>query len=186
MIRADLGIDHAPDVHASDLGLHAFFDSSEVGVVEFDLVTGKCSRANVRFEEIVGTPAGGWRKKSFADHVHSEDVARLRAGLERIRSRASASVSKEIRVLGKRGRVVWIDLLATELTVQSDQPRLAIALLRDISGRKQRELNAAFVAEVQSLLVETRNPEETLRRVETKIAEQFGARTADFIRVDPD
>lgn len=105
---------------------------------------GRLLRTNDALCRLLGRPASGMRRHSFADLVHPEDIGTL------LRTSAEGGRA-ELRLARRDGSWVWVSLRNSVVADTSDGPRLLLTHVEDIEERKSRELALAHRASHDSL-----------------------------------
>ncbi|MFJ4920933.1 diguanylate cyclase CdgB [Streptomyces sp. NPDC088725] len=105
---------------------------------------GRLLRTNDALCRLLGRPASGMRRYSFADLVHPEDIGTL--------LRTSAEGGRAELRLGRRdGTFVWVSLRNSVVADTTDGPRFLLTHVEDIEERKRHELALAHRASHDSL-----------------------------------
>lgn len=113
--------------------------SSVDGVVwEADAESGRYLFVSQAAERVLGLPMEDWLEMDFRSrHIHPEDRNMVEVFYRDVGGRGNAR-EIEYRMVGKDGRVVWVQDLVTVSMEQSD-PHVVRGLLLDITHRKQVE-----------------------------------------------
>ncbi|UQA62753.1 PAS domain S-box protein [Polyangium aurulentum] len=124
----------------------ATFENAAVGIAHLALdgrwlfVNQKlCDILEYSREELVGRP--------FDEPSHPDDRAQIRAELERMKSGETSGFALEKRYFRKDGQLVWVNLTAAMQRDADGRPELVIAVIEDISGRKQASATARVARE---------------------------------------
>ncbi len=87
--------------------------------------------------------------------------------------------------------ILWPDgqrrnLLASSVPIRDPQGRIvgAMAMFQDVTGRKRRESNASFLADLSQDLARAQPPEEMMRTTGAKMKEHFGVNRVVLAEVD--
>ena len=126
----------------SEEQFRASFEISTVGMAQADPITGRLLRVNQHYCEMTGYSEAELLQLSIRDITHPEDRA---ADFERFQRLGRGEVSEywaEKRYLRKDGRVIWVAATANLVRNASGQPMRTVAVIIDITDRKQTE--AAF------------------------------------------
>jgi PAS domain S-box-containing protein len=126
------------ELDESEERFRATFEQAAVGITH-NAPDGSWLRVNQRFCDIVGYSREELLQKAFQDITHPED---LDADLEQKRRLLAGEIdtySMEKRYIRKDGSVVWINLTVSLVRALSGEPSYFIAVIEDITERKQAE-----------------------------------------------
>jgi PAS domain S-box-containing protein len=136
-------ITHRTEVEAalreSEERFRATFEQAAAGMGHTTL-EGQYVRVNQRLCDIVGYTREELLVRSFQDITHPDDRDLDLLAKRRQLSGEIQTVAREKRYLHKNGSVVWVDLTVSILREQSGEPKYLIAVVQDITARKQLEL----------------------------------------------
>ncbi len=140
------------------------FEEAAIGMALMDL-TGHLLDANPAFLNMLGYNKSEVIRKSFKDFIHPEDI-RISARLFRELGEGKRdSYSRENRYLHKENRGVWGQVTVSVLRGAGGVPQFAIAMIADITDRKQAEEDIrTYQEQLQSLASELSLTEERERR----------------------
>lgn len=127
----------------SEERFRATFEQAAVGIAHVAL-DGTFLRVNERFCEIAGRPRDELRGMTFQEIIHPDD---LDAGLARARALIDGTVrsdSIERRHVRGDGSIVWVHLTESIVRDPGGSPKYFIAVVEDITRR--REIEAALAA----------------------------------------
>ncbi|MCL1473744.1 PAS domain S-box protein [Argonema antarcticum] len=113
------------------------FEQAAIGICHWGL-NGEFIKVNQRFCDIVGYTEAELLKLSFEDITHPDDMA----DLTQFRSLIAGEIptySMEKRYLTPLGRIVWVNLTVSVVRSLAGEPKYEIAVIQDISDRKQAE-----------------------------------------------
>jgi len=133
---------------ASERNFRSFFELASVGVAQVDAHSGRFLRINQRYGEITGYLEEEMRQFTYRDITFAEDLGiddQQRRDLVEGKIR---EFTVEKRYLRKDGRVVWVILSVSALWNEGEKPATSLAIIRDISKRKQAEEALVFAAKV--------------------------------------
>ena len=136
LLRAQVS-DHAR--RESDERFRALFNQASVGVAQLDSITGRFLRVNQRYADIVGYTVAEMVGKDFQTLTHPDDLAANLEQLERLRRGDVPEYRLEKRYVHKQGHMVWVDLTASPMWRPGAAPDQHIAVVQDITSRKQME-----------------------------------------------
>ena len=146
----------------SERRFRALATAAPVGIFEVDL-RGACSFLNDRGAEIFGKPVSKCRGFGWMEHVHPEDLERLRELWEEGREQGE-EIEHELRIGGADGRIRWVEGAGRPLLDAWGEIHGYIGTLSDITERRQAEW------ERRRLLADlVRAQEDERRRIATEI-----------------
>lgn len=131
---------------ASDERYRILFEQAAVGVAELDSNTGAFLHANGKYCDILGYD----RKEILNINCHAvtypDDLPLLREKMRALKEGAIPEFSLEQRQLRKDGSIIWASITVSPMWQPGMQPGTHIAVVQDITARKQAEttLNEQF------------------------------------------
>ena len=123
----------------SEERFRALFNQAAVGVAQVDSHTGIIQRINQRYCDIIGYSPAELEGRSLREISHPDDQPAGFAQMERLKAGDIAEFRIEKRYFHKNGREVWVDLTVTPMWSQGSNPDYHIAMVQDITARKQME-----------------------------------------------
>ena len=120
----------------------AIFEQTAVGVAQVETATGRLLRVNSRFLDILGYNHQEIEKLDFQTLTHPEDLPSDADPLRRLVTGEIREFTLEKRCLHKQRHAVWISLTVSALWDPGETPNCHLALVEDITGRKQAEETA--------------------------------------------
>ena len=123
----------------SEERFRALFNQAAVGVAQVDSHTGIIQRINQRYCDIIGYSPEELEGRSLREISHPDDQPAGFAQMERLKAGDIAEFRIEKRYFHKNGREVWVDLTVTPMWSQGSNPDYHIAMVQDITARKQME-----------------------------------------------
>jgi PAS domain S-box-containing protein len=127
------------ELTASENRFRALFEQAAVGVGQTDAQTGRFLRANQRYADILGYTCAEMVSLSFADITHPEDLQLDRENMAQLRAGVRRECAREKRYVRKDGSAVWVSLTVSAIGTPGEPPASFIAVVKDISERKQAE-----------------------------------------------
>ncbi len=136
----------------AEVRYRAIFQEAGVGVAQVDSRTGQFLEVNRKYCEIVGLTEDEMLATTFMSITHPDDLAEDLGSMERMRSGDLSAFIMEKRYIKKDGSIVWVILNAAPLWRAGERPSRHIAVVQDITERKQAEES---LRKAQNLLQET-------------------------------
>lgn len=135
--------------------LRTVFEQAGVGVAVIDTATGQFKRINQRYCDIVGySNAEMSSGMNFQQLTHPEDLDEDLNNMQRLIDGEISEFSMEKRYFHKQGQIVWVRLTVSA-TWGIDEPAFQhIAVVEDISQRREEEQKLRLNAKVISSAME--------------------------------
>ena len=128
------------DLRHNEQTLRTIFDQAGVGVALIDSVTGAFLRINHKHCAMLGyTRTALQHDKHNWSVIHPDDLPENQRQIRRLLHGDIRQYSLETRYLHASGNIVWTNLTVTALWEQDDEPKQHIAVVQDISARKESE-----------------------------------------------
>jgi len=124
----------------AELYYRTIFQEAGVGVAQIDSRTGKFVKVNRKYCEIVGLTEDEMLATTFMHITHPDDLAEDLDFMERLRSGELSAFTMEKRYLKKDGSIVWVILNVAPLWQAGETPSQHIAIVQDITVRRQMEI----------------------------------------------
>ncbi len=128
------------------------FEQSAVGMAQLGL-TGQFLQANPALVDILGYSLEDLLRKSFQEVTHPDDLAVNLKLMEDLLSGAQDRFSLEKRCLRVDGTFVWVAFTVSLVRNHADSPAYFIAVVKNISARKQAEADLAATTQLLQTLV---------------------------------
>lgn len=135
----------------SEERFRATFEQAAVGICHCSL-EGQFLKLNQKFCELVGYTQEEILSRTWMDITHPEDLNLDWQYVRRVQAREIETYSIEKRYIRKDGSLIWVNLTGSLVYQASGEPKYAIAVIEDISDRKQAELALQQQAEREHLL----------------------------------
>jgi PAS domain S-box-containing protein len=122
----------------SEETFRAMFDSSSVGKIEVEPPSGRFLRVNAAMCKFVGYSEAELLSRSVYDITHPDDIALDRELCHRLDAGESV-FDVEKRYVRKDGKAVWARTTVNVIRDDSGRPLRHMAVIQDVSARKQAE-----------------------------------------------
>ncbi|MHB1034666.1 MAG: ATP-binding protein [Pirellulales bacterium] len=176
----------------SEERFRTLFEQAAVGVAQVESSTGRFVRINQKYCDIVGFEPGEMTAKTFMAITHPDDVAAGLDAMKRLVEGRIREFSLEKRYYRKEGGIVWVHLTVSPMWAPGEPPNHHIAVVEDITVRKQAE-QALFRAEERLALLHrienvflTVPDEEIYHEVLTIVREALKSQYGGFSYLDED
>ena len=124
----------------SELLFRTMFEQAAVGVAQLDSVKGNILRINRRCCEILSSPEKELVGKTWMELTHPDDLQSDLAIMQRLLSGQIRNFALEKRLQLHDGASVWINLAVSAMWEPGEEPSTLIAIVEDITERKESEL----------------------------------------------
>lgn len=122
----------------SEARFRSIFENATAGVVTVS-PEGRVIQANPALGRLLGYSVEELKNLSFLDVTHPEDVELSHRLYEKVITETPRRIEYEKRYLDKDGKVVWGKVTGTWIFDEQDRPLYAVALVLDITRRKEAE-----------------------------------------------
>ncbi|TAJ10071.1 MAG: PAS domain S-box protein [Nitrospirae bacterium] len=122
-----------------DARFRVIFEQAAVGVAQIDTATGRFVQVNQRYCEIVGLSAEQMTASTFMDLTHAADLQEDLDNMARLVAGDIHTFTMDKRYVRPDGSIVWVTLTVSPMWAPGDQPDYHIAVVEDITLRKQAE-----------------------------------------------
>jgi len=129
----------------------AIFDQAAVGIAQIETQTGKFVRINQKYCDIVGYRKEEMNGATFMEITHPDDLQEDLDNMEKIKNGTINEFSMEKRYFHKNGGIVWVNLTVSPMEKKESRPTFHIAVVQDISRRKQAEAERRKLEKMLSL-----------------------------------
>ncbi len=123
----------------SESRFRALFDQMAVGVARIETQTGKFIQVNQKDYDIVGYSREEMESLDFQSITHPDDLQADLENMEQLKSGTVREYTMEKRLIHKNGSIVWVALTVSPMWVSGAVPDFHIAIVQDITERKQAE-----------------------------------------------
>ncbi len=133
----------------------AVFEQAGVGVAQVDSSEGKFVRVNRKCCDIVGYTHEEMEQLTFQKITHADDLEAFLANMESLLNGATREFSMEKRYLSKDGSTKWVNLTVSPMWKEDEAPDFHIAVIEDITARKQAEEALRSSENEKSMILES-------------------------------
>ena len=126
------------------------FEQVTIGIVE--CFNGRFMRVNPKFCQIMGYSEAELLTKTVVDITHPADIAPSLIAIDTVRQGKVASYSLEKRYIHQNGSIIWSKTIICPINQQSGQITSIVAVIEDITERKQHEQAIAKKLQKEQLL----------------------------------
>jgi PAS domain S-box-containing protein len=146
----------------------AIFEQAAVGIALIETPTGRFLRVNQRYCEIVGLSREEMTATTFMAITHPDDLQTDLGNMEDLQAGRIHDFSMEKRYFRSDGSIVWVELTVAPLWEVGEQPSFHIAVVQDITERKQAEQDLANLNDTleQQVAQRTRELDESRQRLQ--------------------
>ncbi len=123
----------------SEERFRAIFEQAAVGVAQIDTSTGRFIRVNQKYGDIVGLEPEELMATTFMAITHQDDLQADLDNMQRLREGVIRQFSLEKRYIRRDGSLVWVNLTVSPLWETGQPPNYHIAVVEDITERRQAE-----------------------------------------------
>lgn len=122
----------------SEARFHAIFNLAAVGIAQVSL-TGQWMLMNQKLSDILGYSFAELESMTLLQISHPDDIEPHLAHIRRLIAGEAPSYTMEKRYIRKDGSILWVNLNVTLVRDQYDNPLYFIAVVEDITERKDVE-----------------------------------------------
>ncbi|WP_416336487.1 PAS domain S-box protein [Dechloromonas sp. A34] len=139
---------------AAEARFRVVFEQAPLGVALFDAKSGRISEANQRFSDIVGLPADKLAGLDPMGITHPDDIQESTTKLAQLKAREISGYHLAKRYLRPDGSEVWISATCAPVTVDGEESPRYLAIVEDITARRQIEERLRISEERHRLLAD--------------------------------
>jgi|GEM_PF-1239545 len=133
-------------IETSEKRFRNTFELAAAGVAHIS-TSGHFLRINSTFGEIVGYSSDELRELTFQQITHPDDLQVDLEHLQMLQNDEIPSYTIEKRYVRKNGSAVWTDLTVSSVKGHTGEPGYLIAVIQDITMRKEMEMRLRRLAE---------------------------------------
>jgi PAS domain S-box-containing protein len=123
----------------SEWRFRKIFESAAIGIVQVD-TNGRFLNANQKFVTTMGYSLEELRQKTFFEITLPEDREKNAEAFRRLLAGKSPIYESEKRCVCKTGKVIWSHVTASFLRDELGNPTTSIAIVENVTARKEAEL----------------------------------------------
>ena len=150
----------------SEMRFRTVYERSPVGITLVDSHTGRFLQANPKFCEIAGRSEEELLRIDVGSMTHPDDVEHGSEYLQQLAEEKLANYEMDKRYLRPDGSVRWVRILVVPMWSKGEKRRWHMALVQDITERRQAEERRERTEEA------LRQSEEQLREAKKKLTEE--------------
>lgn len=142
----------------------------EEGPLGMAIITpdGDFIKVNTTLSRLIGYTESELSKLTFADMTHQDDVARDTLLTKQLLKGEISSYQIEKRYIKKNGAVIWIHLTSSMIRDKESEPLYGLAMIQDITERKQGEMALYKTRDELEIRVQERTEELKLANEEVR------------------
>ena len=117
----------------------AIYEQAPTGIATMDSISGRFTQINQKYCDIMGYSPEEMLERNFQELTHPDDLQADLEHMQQLLAGQIGSFQMEKRYIKKNGQVIWVNLTCVPLWLKPTDPRLHIAMVEDITHRKQAE-----------------------------------------------
>jgi PAS domain S-box-containing protein len=123
----------------SEVLFKTIFDKAAVGIINVDPITGKFIEANSRFCEIMGYSQKELKEKTYQSLFYNDEAAIGTSINEQFNDNLLLESLSQQRFITKNKDAIWVNISVSPLWKTHEQSTTSIAVIEDITLRKESE-----------------------------------------------
>lgn len=140
----------------SETRFRSIFDYTAMGIIFLDL-QGLVIAANPAHQSMIGYSSEEIYGKHFSEYTHSEDIEEDLRSFQGMLEGKYSHYQRSKRYVSKDGQLLWVRLNISLVRDQQNNPQYAIAMVENITERKQAEEELLQTQERLEQLVKARS-----------------------------
>ena len=160
----------------------AIINQAVTGVACTDL-DGRVTLVNQKYCDITGYCADELRQLRMQDITHPEDLPRNLELFKRMRSEGTP-FEIEKRYIRKDGSIVWVSNSVSVICDRDGKPESAVAIVLDITERKQAQLSGELLAIISQNLAEANCIEDIIQTVGEQLHRYLQVSNCAFVEIN--
>jgi PAS domain S-box-containing protein len=127
------------ELRESEARFRVLFEQAAVGVAQLDTHTGAFVRINRKYCDILGYSHDEMLQLDFRSITPPDDVQAVLSRMQELKAGTIHEFSLEKRYIRKDGSLVWVNVNVSRMGSAGEPPNYHIAVVEDISARKEAE-----------------------------------------------
>ena len=127
------------ELRTSEEKFRVLFEQAAVGVAQVVSRTGQFVMINQKYCDIVGYSRKVMEELTFDQITHPDDLQVDLDKMKRLMAGEIENYTIEKRYFHKNGSLVWVELTVSPMWMPGEKPDFHVAVVRDITGRKDAE-----------------------------------------------
>ncbi|SHG40761.1 PAS domain S-box-containing protein [Flavobacterium micromati] len=123
----------------SEIKYEVIFDQAAVGIAHIDSTTGTFIEINNQYCNLIGYTEAEMKKLNFKTITHPDDLQEEILQFEKVKKGEINHYSMEKRLISKNGEIIWTNLTVSPLLKKDKSFTNHIAIIEDISAKKETE-----------------------------------------------
>jgi PAS domain S-box-containing protein len=129
----------ATNLSDGEIKFKSIFDQAAVGIAYLDSISGKFLAINEKYCKLLGYSAQEMQKMTFQSVTHPDELKENISNLEKLKQGTIREYAMEKRYITKSGKIIWTNLTVSPLWSINEKPSTHIAIVEDISLKKETE-----------------------------------------------
>ncbi|UCE63723.1 MAG: PAS domain S-box protein [Nitrospirota bacterium] len=127
-------------IRKAEQRFRAIYSQAPIGIGILDSISGQFKQNNQRYCDIIGYSQEELLKRTFLDVTYPDDIQQDLDNMTQLLNGTIPSFQMEKRLIRKSGEIIWVNLTCVPLWLQTTDPRQHIAIVEDITERKQSQI----------------------------------------------
>ncbi len=123
----------------SEIKYKSIFDQAAVGIAYIDSYSGNFLEINKQYCDLLGYSEQEMKKRNFQSVTHPDDLDEDLMNMEKLKEGKIREYSMEKRYITKKNEAIWAKLTVSPLWNINEKPTTHIAIIEDISLKKEAE-----------------------------------------------
>ncbi len=149
------------DLLNSEIRFRSLFEQAAVGVAIVESVTGKYVKVNSKYSQIIGYSINELLKLTVQQITYSDDWQEQQRNMDNLFHGKTHEFNMDKRYLRKDESIVWVNLSVSPLWTDENKPDYHIAIVQDITQKKQSDNEKEILLEISKLLLATETLKQT-------------------------
>lgn len=141
----------------SEIKFRTLFNQAGVGVAQTETATGNFIKVNKKYCSLLGYQEEELLKLDFLKISHPEDLKEDLDNMNKLRRGEIVEFSMEKRLFAKDGSIIWVKLTVSPMWAPNEKPDFHIAIIENITDKKNAELALKKSEEEYRALIENMN-----------------------------